>query len=180
MYKLLFSESINFALKDVAQHILIKQIFNTDYKCYKIFFTSTGNQDTYKTLRYVDENDNEIAGTEMSQNSNFFTTPSTVNESDGNATSSAGFFAYQPNDRNQLYMGKTVMTIWHPADTTMKTRSYLENMTDHYSSTPYDTMVVTTSSNNTAATDVRGLSVRAYGIGEDLESLDIQVYGVEL
>jgi hypothetical protein len=180
MYKLLFSETINYSLTDNAQPVHLNKIFNTDYQCYQIFFTATGNQNTYKVLRYLDENDAEIAGTEMSMNSNFFTSPSSVLESDAASSSSGGFFAYQPGLRNHLLMGKAVMTIWHPADTTMKTRSYLENMTDHFSSTPYDTFNVTTTCNNDQTTDVRGLSFRAYGIGEDIESVDIQVYGVEL
>ena len=149
------------AVRDIPL-LKAKNLFTTEYDCYKVFVSVTGNQTTYKRLRLLDASDNIITGSGYSYNSNFLRHTG-YTFTDATATSHGALIvdAYT-NARDQAYTGKIAMTIWHPNDATNKTAIFTSHMSFSASNQVQQTLTCT-GENTTAVT---GLSFEAYGISE--------------
>ena len=175
-YKLLKADQVVYDLGNAFGQIKAKNLFTTEYDCYKVFVSLTGNQTTYKRIRLLDASDNIITGSGYSYNSNFLRhTGYTFTDATAGSHGALIIDAYTTL-RDQAYTGKVAMTIWHPNDATNKTAIFTSHMSFSASNQVQQTLTCT-GENTTAAT---GLSFEAYGIGEDIENVSYECYGVEL
>lgn len=176
-YKLIKADQVVYDLGNAYARVDLQNVFTTEYDCYKLFVTYTGNQNTYKFLRLMNSS-GVITTSTYSYNSNLWYSTG-YSESDNTGANHAGLtIGSNTQARAQRYMGKLAMTIWQPANTSEKTLIFTAGFSDNAASA--NQSVMHCASENTYGTAVTGISFLAYGIGEDIENVSYELYGVEL
>ena len=176
-YKLIASDQVVYDLDHAFGQIKLENVFTTEYDCYKLFVTYTGNQSTYKRIRFTSAA-GIVTGSAYSYNSNLWKDTGYI-ESDAAATSHGGLVVDAATTaRRQAGMGKLAMTIWQPANTNEKTIMFSAGFSDNTSGN--EQTVIHCAAEGTFATAITGMCFEAYGIGEDIENVSYELYGVEL
>ena len=172
--ELLYTSTLNADMDSVHIEFECNNIFTTEYHTYKIFIRAVGNQSTYKQYRLMNSS-GQIATTTYAHDSiHFRNSGSTFTDSTANSV--GGMMADVHNGRDIRFQPGIVFTVFNPADANYKTVCRVEGISD------YDANYITFESNASREITlqaVTGFAYRAYGIGEDIEGMQIEVYGIK-
>lgn len=172
--ELLYTATLNTDLDDAHIEFECNNIFTNEYHTYKIFIRGVGNQSTYKQYRLMNAS-GQIATTTYAHDSLHFRN-SGVGNTDSTANSVGGMMADVHTLRDIRFQPGIVFTVHNPADANYKTVCRVEGISD------YDANYITFESNASREITlqaVTGFTYRAYGIGEDIEGMQIEVYGIK-
>jgi len=172
--ELLYTSTLNTDLDDAHSEFECNNIFTTEYHTYKIFIRAIGNQSTYKTYRLMNSS-GQITTSTYAHDSIHFRNSGVAN-TDSTSTTGAGFMADAHSLRDIRFQPGIVFTVFNPADANYKTVCRVEGISD------YDANWITFESNGSRESTlqaVTGFAYRAYGIGEDIEGMQIEVYGIK-
>ena len=172
--ELLYTSTLNTDLDDAYATFECNNIFTTEYHTYKIFIRGIGNQSTYKQYRLMNSS-GQITTATYAHDSLHFRNSGVAN-TDNTATSVAGMMADAHTLRDIRFQPGIVFTVHNPADANYKTVCRVEGISD------YDANYITFESNvsrESTLQAVTGFAYKSYGIGEDIEGLQIEVYGIK-
>lgn len=171
--KLLYSAVKNADLDDALSGMYVDNIFTTEYDCYKIFYRQTGNQNAHKYLFLYNSSGKIVSN--YSYSGVVINNNGVANER-ANVTGHGGTAWYPHNLRDWRYIGYGSITVWYPADTTRKTLVHSRTKSvytgNYYTHKDMATVDLTLQA-------VTGFGIQAYGIGEDIEMLSVDVYGIK-
>jgi hypothetical protein len=171
--ELLYTATLNKDLDNAHSIFECNNIFTTEYHTYKIFIRAVGNQSTYKQYRLMNAS-GQISTVTYAADSIHFRSSGAAN-TDG-AASVGGMMADVHTLRDIRFQPGIVFTVFNPADANYKTVCRVEGISD------YDANYITFESNASREVTlqaVTGFTYNAYGIGEDIEGMQIEVYGIK-